>query len=185
MSGHCKGVCPSGTMVCPLVRGSTRDIGCRKQVRKPLIFMRFHGVFLGRQHEIWSKQHNGKVSSMLDKDADATQGGIGCSLLIAQLRVGVLLTLARFLRRDGNLLPTVRRFHAEIAEIDKNIKIDKPIHLRGDLLFQHDRVVIVSAKGPPKKDNKLVRQRPDRVFQRMLFFFPLECSRCLASSGDR
>src|SRR5215217_1330851 len=23
--------------------------------------MRFHGVFLGAQHEIWSKQHNGKV----------------------------------------------------------------------------------------------------------------------------
>src|SRR5712691_6264117 len=23
--------------------------------------MRFHGVFLGNQHEIWSKQHNGKV----------------------------------------------------------------------------------------------------------------------------
>ena len=23
--------------------------------------MRFHGVFLGSQHEIWSKQHNGKV----------------------------------------------------------------------------------------------------------------------------
>jgi hypothetical protein len=31
-------------------------------VQKPLIFMRFHGVFLGRQHEMWSKQHNGKVS---------------------------------------------------------------------------------------------------------------------------
>jgi hypothetical protein len=27
-----------------------------------LIFMHFHGVFLGSQHEIWSKQHNGKVS---------------------------------------------------------------------------------------------------------------------------
>jgi len=27
-----------------------------------LIFMRFHGMFLGSQHEIWSKQHNGKVS---------------------------------------------------------------------------------------------------------------------------
>jgi len=26
-------------------------------VQKPLIFMRFHGVFLGSQHEIWSKQH--------------------------------------------------------------------------------------------------------------------------------
>jgi hypothetical protein len=24
--------------------------------------MRFHGVFLGSQHEVWSKQHNGKVS---------------------------------------------------------------------------------------------------------------------------
>ena len=24
--------------------------------------MRFHGVFLGNQHEIWSKQHNGKVN---------------------------------------------------------------------------------------------------------------------------
>ena len=29
--------------------------------RKLLIFMRFHGVFLGNQHEIWSKQHNGNV----------------------------------------------------------------------------------------------------------------------------
>jgi hypothetical protein len=28
---------------------------------KSLIFMRFHGVFLGCQHEIWSKQYNGKV----------------------------------------------------------------------------------------------------------------------------
>jgi hypothetical protein len=23
--------------------------------------MHFHGIFLGSQHEIWSKQHNGKV----------------------------------------------------------------------------------------------------------------------------
>ena len=30
-------------------------------VQKSLMFMRFHGVFLGNQHEIWSKQHNGKV----------------------------------------------------------------------------------------------------------------------------
>jgi DDE superfamily endonuclease len=27
--------------------------------------MRFHGVFLGNQHEIWSKQHNGKVRFLL------------------------------------------------------------------------------------------------------------------------
>jgi len=32
-----------------------------ESLRKPLIFMHFHGVFLGSLHEIWSKQHNGKV----------------------------------------------------------------------------------------------------------------------------
>src|SRR4029453_16454626 len=32
------------------------------ECRKPLIFMHFHEVFLGSQHEVWSKQHNGKVS---------------------------------------------------------------------------------------------------------------------------
>ena len=36
------------------------------------------------------------ANGMLDKDADATQGGIGSALLIAQLRVGVLLTLRGF-----------------------------------------------------------------------------------------
>src|SRR5256885_6342003 len=39
------------------------------------------------------------------------------------------------------------------------------------LLFQHEVVVIVIAQGPPKKDNTLVRQRHNRVLQRMLFFF--------------
>src|SRR5712692_11816113 len=31
--------------------------------------------------------------------------------------------------------------------------------------------MIVTTKGPTKKNDKLVRQRHDRVFQRMLFFF--------------
>src|ERR1043166_5191187 len=113
------------------------------------------------------------ANGMLDKDANATQGGIGSLLLIAQLRVGMLFTLARLLRRDGNLLTSVIRFNAEIAEIDTDINIGKPIHLRWKLLFQHDVVVIVTTKGTTKKDNKLVRQRHDRVLQRMLFFFPL------------
>ena len=55
------------------------------------------------------------ANGMLDKDANATQGGIGSLLLIAQSRVGVLFPLARLLRRDGNLLTSVSRFHAEIA----------------------------------------------------------------------
>jgi len=52
------------------------------------------------------------ANGMLDKDADATQGGIGSALLLAQLRVGVLLTLARLLRRDVKLITTVIRFNA-------------------------------------------------------------------------
>jgi choline dehydrogenase-like flavoprotein len=64
MSGHCEGVCTSGTMGSALVRSSSRDSRKVKKAQKPLIFMRFHGVFLGRQHEIWSKQHNGKVRDL-------------------------------------------------------------------------------------------------------------------------
>src|SRR5678816_3974487 len=39
----------------------TRDNRRRWRGQKPLIFMRFHEVFHGSQHEIWPKQHNGKV----------------------------------------------------------------------------------------------------------------------------
>ena len=46
MSGHCEGVCTSGTMGCALVGGSPRDIKWGEWVQKPLIFMRFHGGFL-------------------------------------------------------------------------------------------------------------------------------------------
>ena len=52
------------------------------------------------------------TNGMLDKDAHTTQGGIGRLLLIAQLWVGVLLTLARLPCRDGNLLTTVIRLNA-------------------------------------------------------------------------
>ncbi|HZM21515.1 MAG TPA: hypothetical protein VFC02_07220 [Anaerolineales bacterium] len=113
------------------------------------------------------------TNRMLDEDADLAQNLIGYLLCIAQLRVGVLLTLARLLRRDVNLITKVIRFYAEIASIDTNIKIGKPLPLRGKLLFQHGVIVIVTAKGPTKKNDKLVRERHDRVFQRMLFFFPL------------
>jgi hypothetical protein len=65
MPGHCKGVCTSDTMVWALVRGSTRDIRRGEWVQKPLIFMCFHEVFLGIQQAIWSKQHNGKVNTLL------------------------------------------------------------------------------------------------------------------------
>jgi hypothetical protein len=38
---------------------------------KPLIFLRFHGVFLGSQHKIWSKLHNGKVSVLHQEGEEA------------------------------------------------------------------------------------------------------------------
>src|SRR5215831_11026041 len=113
------------------------------------------------------------TNGRLNKDTNATQGSIGSFLLLAQLWAGVLLTLARLPHGDGNLLTTVIGFNAEIAEIDTNINVDKPIQLRGQLLFQHEIVVMVPTEGATKKNNQLVRERHDRVFQRMLFFFPL------------
>src|SRR5215468_6148912 len=61
----------------------------------------------------------------------------------------------------------------------------KPVQLGRELLFQQAVIVIVTAQRPPQKDDKLVRQRHNRVLERMPFFFPLSCSRCLASSVDR
>src|SRR5262245_37405022 len=37
--------------------------------------MRFHGVFLGNQHEIWSKQHNGKVREFRQALLQAVEDG--------------------------------------------------------------------------------------------------------------
>src|SRR5215211_5558209 len=62
MLGHCEGICTPDTMVCALVQDSPRAIRWEEGVQSPLILMRFHGVFLGAQHEIWSKPHNRKVS---------------------------------------------------------------------------------------------------------------------------
>ena len=55
------------------------------------------------------------TDSMLDKDTHATQGSIGRFLLLAQLGVGVFLTLARLPCRDVNPLPTVIRISASIT----------------------------------------------------------------------
>jgi hypothetical protein len=55
----------SGVMVCILARGYIREIRRRWQDQKALIFMHFHGLLLGNQHKIWSKQHIGKVSAVI------------------------------------------------------------------------------------------------------------------------
>ena len=52
---------------------------------------------------------------MLDKDADLTKGFIRSLVLFASLRARILLTLARLLVRDGNLIATVIRLHTQIA----------------------------------------------------------------------
>ena len=108
---------------------------------------------------------------MLNKDPDLTQGGIDSFVLIAQLWAQVLFALARLLCRDVNPITRVVRFNAKIAQINTNIDVGKPIHCRWQLLLQHDVVVIVPAECATKKNNKLVRQRHDRVLHCMLFFF--------------
>jgi hypothetical protein len=125
------------------------------------------------------------ANGMLNKDPDLTQSFIGPLLLIAQLRVRVLFALARFLRRDVNPIPSGVRLNTKIASIDPNIDICQPVQLRRKLVFQHEVIVIVTAQRPPQKDDTLMRERHDRMLQRMPFFFPLSCSRCLAASAER
>jgi hypothetical protein len=77
--------CTPALRVCALVCGSPRDIRCGEQVRKPLIFMHFHGVPLGYQHAIQSKQHNGKVS--------CTTALVVCATLNTSLSISLTLIL--------------------------------------------------------------------------------------------
>jgi hypothetical protein len=64
MSCQCEGVYTSDPMGSAWVFGSPRDIRREEWIQKPLIFLRFHGVSFGKEHEMWSKQHNGKVSTI-------------------------------------------------------------------------------------------------------------------------
>jgi hypothetical protein len=54
--------------------GSGKAFGRIRHVPNPLICMRFHGVLLGNQHEIWSKQHNRKVRGIRGRVADVHFG---------------------------------------------------------------------------------------------------------------
>lgn len=81
MSGHCEDVCIPDTMVWALVHGSIREVRRGWQSQKSLIFMHFHGVFLGSQHAIWPKLHNGKVSLL-----DTIRNLIEKNLIISERR---------------------------------------------------------------------------------------------------
>ncbi len=114
------------------------------------------------------------ANGMLNKDTDLTQGFIGSFLIIAQLRVGVLFALARLLCRDVNPLTPGVRLNTKIASINPNIDICKPGQLRRKRLVQHHGIVVVAAQRPPQKDDQLVRERHDRILQRILFLVVLE-----------
>jgi hypothetical protein len=109
-------------------------------------------------------------NGVLNKDPDLTQGCMGSLLIIAQWRVGVLFTLARLLCRAVNPITPVVRLNAKITSIDPNIDIGTPVQRRRQLLFQHEVIVMVTAQRTPQKDDKLVRERHDRILQCMLFF---------------
>jgi len=110
---------------------------------------------------------------MLDKDTDLTEGFMRRLLLFASLRARILFTLARLLVRDVNLIATVIRLHTQRTSVDKHIDVGKPIAIWGQLLLQHTVIMVMTTQGSTEKDDELVRKGHDRVFQRMLFFFPL------------
>src|SRR5207245_11666512 len=99
---------------------------------------------------------------------------------LGQLSFVVLLTLVSLTRRVVNLSATLFRLDSYITYVDTYINLGKPIQLRWQLLVQHEIVVIVPTERATKKNNKLVRERHDRVLQRMLFFF--RCNAHVASS---
>jgi hypothetical protein len=51
MLGYYEGVYTSDTIGYALVPDSPKEIRLGERIQKALIFMRFHGVFLGSQHE--------------------------------------------------------------------------------------------------------------------------------------
>ena len=110
---------------------------------------------------------------MLDKNADATEGGIRRFLRCTSCRGRILLTLARLFMRHVDLLTMIIRFYTKIASIHPDIAVDTPIDLWRELLLEHAVIMVMTTKGSPKKDDELLRQGHHRVFQRMGFFFPL------------
>jgi hypothetical protein len=109
---------------------------------------------------------------MCNKDTDLTEGGILRLLFRASCGIGVLCTLTRFLCRQVSLITTGVRLHAKIASGNSDRDVGKPGQLRWKFLLQHEVVMMMPTKGPPKKNDTLVWERHDRVFPRMLFFFP-------------
>src|SRR5262249_60371034 len=111
------------------------------------------------------------TSSMLDKDAHATPGGMGSLWLLAPWRVGVLAALARLLGRDVHTITPGGRRHTQIASSDSDMHSCQPVALRRNRLWQPEGIVMMSAPRPPQQDDQLVRERQDRLLQRMPFFF--------------
>jgi len=133
-------------------------------------------------------QHVGALQAThrrLDTDVDATQGCLGGSWLSAPWRLGVLVTRARWLRRDGPGLPTVRRWPAARAASDTPMQSDTPSPRRGARVLPPALGGRGTAQGPPTTDPTRVRPRPARVVPRRLWCVPLSGSRCVAASCDR
>ena len=94
-------------------------------------------------------------------------------MLLASLGRWILVTLARFLVRYFNLIPTVIRLNTQIASIDPNMQIGKPVQIGREFLLQHAVIMLMPAKGAPKKEDELIRESHDGILQRMSFFLPL------------
>jgi hypothetical protein len=110
---------------------------------------------------------------MLDKDSDLTSDFIRRLLFFASSRARILFTLARLLMRDVNLLSTIVRWHTQITSVDKDIDVSKPIDIWWQFFLQHAVIMVMTTQCSPEKNDELVRKGHDRVFQGMLFFFPL------------
>lgn len=122
---------------------------------------------------------------MLDKETDVTEGCRRSLWLITSLGRWMLVTLARLLVRDCNLIPTVIRLQPQRTSSDPNRQSCKPIQIGRAFLLQQAVSMSRPAQGAPKKEEALLRESHDGMLQRLSCFLPLECARCLAASGAR
>jgi hypothetical protein len=109
---------------------------------------------------------------MRDNDADLTEDFIHRLLLSASLWIPSLLTLTRLLVRNFNRLTLVIRLSTLIASSNTHLDVSTPSQSWWKLLVHHPVIMILTATGPPEKNNDLVRKGHDRMLPRMLFFSP-------------
>jgi hypothetical protein len=123
---HCAGFCLSRSHGLSLACVSSKALERIWHGQNLLIFVRFHGMFLGSQHEMWSKQHNGKVSENVTLN-EVTINGIQGKQIFYTAPIGaeivhVLVGWDNTQILDISFMPSIRFSETQFQTLIKSIK---------------------------------------------------------------